>query len=82
MVEVDVVDRLDRRPRVGVGGEEGAPGAGEDVHRLLEELDAGHPGHPVVGEEYRHRVPAKLQLAQTFERSRSGLGAHHPVPSP
>ena len=79
VVEVDVVDRLDRRPGVGVGGEEGAPGAGKQVHRLLEELDTGHSGHPVVGEQHRHQIATKLQLAQGVEGVRAGLGAHHPV---
>ena len=82
MVEVDVVDRLDRRPGVGVGGEEGAPGTGEQVHRLLEELDTGHPRHAVVGEQHRHRIATKLELAEGLEGVRAGFGAHDPVASP
>ena len=79
MVDVHLVDRLDRRFRVGVGGEQGAPGAREEVHRLLEEVDAGHAGHPVVGEQHRHPIATQFQLAQAVEGVRAGLGAHHPV---
>ena len=79
MVEVDVVDRLDRRPGVGVGGEQRPAGAGEQVHRLLEEFDPGHPGHPVIGEQHGDPIAAQLQLAQRFEGARTGLRAHHPV---
>ena len=68
MVEVDDVDRLDRRLGVGVGGEQGPAGAGEQVHRLFEELEAGHLRHPVVGEHHRHHLAAQLQLAQRLER--------------
>ena len=79
MVEVDVVDRLDRGPGVGVGGEQRPAGAGEQVHRLLEEFDPGHPGHPVIGEQHGDPIAAQLQLAQRFEGARTGLRAHHPV---
>jgi hypothetical protein len=54
VVDVDDVDRADRGVGVGVRGEQGSAGAREDVHRLLEELDAGHARHPVVGEQRRH----------------------------
>ena len=78
MVEVDDVDGLDRGVGVGVRGEEGPPGVGEEVHRLLEELEAAHLRHAVVGEQHRHAVAAKLQLAQGLERLGAGLGTHHP----
>ena len=79
VVEVDDVDGLDGGVGVGVGGEQGAPGVGEEVHRLLEELETAHVGHPVVGEQHRDEVATQLQLAQRLQRLRAGLGAHHPV---
>src|SRR5690606_5008903 len=79
VVDVDDVDRLDRRVGVGVGGQQGAPRVREQVHRLLQEGDAVHLRHAVVGEDGRDGVPAQLDLAQGFERVRPGGGAHDAV---
>ncbi len=79
VVDVDQVDRLDRRVGVGVGGEQGPAGVRGDVHGLLEELDAVHLRHAVVGEDRRHRLAAQRELAQRVERVAAGLGADDPV---
>ena len=50
VVEADVVDRLDRDVGVGVRGEQHELGVGRVHARLLEELDAGHLRHALVGE--------------------------------
>ena len=71
VVEVDDVDGLDGRVGVGVGGEQGAPGVGEEVHRLLQELEAAHLGHPVVGEQHRH---ARRPEASAHAASRAPAG--------
>jgi hypothetical protein len=73
VVDVDDVDRADRGVGVGVRGEQGSAGAREDVHRLLEELDAGHARHPVVGEQRRHAGAAQLDLLQRLQRLLAGL---------
>jgi len=80
VVEVDDVDRPDGR--VGVRGEQDAPRQREQVHRVFEELDAGHRGHPVVGEDHGHLLAAQLDLAQCFQRRRARLGPHDPMPLP
>ena len=79
MIEVDDVDGLDGGVGVGVGGEQGTPGVGEQIHRLLEELETTHAGHPVVGEQDRDQVATKLQLTQGLQRLGAGLGTHHAV---
>ncbi len=79
VVDVDDVDRRDRRVGVRVGGEQSAPGPGEQVHGLLEELDAVQPGHPVVGEDRGDGVAAELHLAQSVEGLLRILRAHDPV---
>ena len=78
-VDVDHVDRRDRGVGVGVGGEQRAAGPREQVHRHLEEVDAVHLRHPVVGQEHRHRVAPELQLAQRLEPFGGRRRAQHPV---
>ena len=80
MVEVDDVDGVDRRVGVGVGGQQHPAGQRKDVHRLLEELDAAHLRHPVVGDEHRDGVAAQLEFLERLERVGPGFGAHDPVP--
>ena len=78
VVEVDHVDRLDGRVGVGVGGQQGPPGVREQVHGLLQELQAAHLGHAVVGQQHRHQVAAELDLPQRLQRLRPRLGPHDP----
>ena len=67
VVERDAVDRVDRRLGVGVGGEEHALGLGGEPHRLLQELDARHLRHALVGEQQRDRIAAQLQSIEQLE---------------
>ena len=68
VVDVDHVDGRDRSVGVGVRREQRPPCAREQVHRLLEELDAAHLRHAVVGEQHRDPRAAQLQLAQDLHR--------------
>jgi hypothetical protein len=79
MVQVDHVDGVDRGAGVGVGGEQHPPRPRVDVHRLLEELDPAHLGHPVVGQDHRDQVPAQLHLPQRLQRRGRRFGPHDPV---
>jgi dihydrofolate reductase len=79
VVDVDDVDRIDRRLGIGVRGQQHPPSGWEQVHRRFQELDPVHLRHPVVGEHDRHRVTAQLHLAQRVQGRRAGLGAHHAV---
>ena len=79
MVQVDDVDRLDRGVGVGVRRQQHPAGQRIQVHRLFQELDATHLRHSVVGDEYRDRVAAQLELGERLEGVRAGLGAHDPV---
>ena len=67
MIDVDHVDRGDRGLRVGVGRQQRAPSPRKQPQRLLQELDAAHLGHPVVGEQHRHLATADLHLTQGVE---------------
>ena len=49
---------------------------------LLQELDAGHARHPVVGQQQRGDVAPHRELAQSVERIGPALGPHdqmHPT---
>ena len=59
----DLVDGLDRGLGVGVGGEQHALGAGDDLARLHEEVGARQPGHPLVGHQQRDLVAARDEVA-------------------
>ena len=51
------VDRLHQIVDVREGGEHDADRVRGDVLAPPQELDAGHPGHPVIGEDDRHLLP-------------------------
>ena len=79
MVEVDDVDRVDRRVGVGIRGQQDPARQRIDVHGLFEELDAAHLRHPVVGDEHRHGVSAQLELVDRLEGVRPGFRTDDPV---
>jgi hypothetical protein len=70
VIDVDEVDRLDGRVGVRVRGQQRPARVGEQVHRLLQELDAVHLRHPVVGEQHGDPAAAQLELTQRVQ----GLG--------
>jgi hypothetical protein len=82
VVDVDQVDGVDRRVGVGIRREQHPAGQREEVHRGLEELDAVHLGHAVVGQQQGNLVAAQLDLAQRLQRLVAGAGPDHPVPVP
>jgi uncharacterized membrane protein YiaA len=79
VVEVDDVDRLDRGVGVRVRGQQHPAGVREQVHRLLEELDAVHLRHPVVGQHHGDLAAAQLELLAARPAPLAGLGADDPV---
>ena len=79
VVEVDLVDRLDRRLGVGVRGEEHALGVGDDLARLDEVVGPGHAGHALVGDEHRDLLAAGADLADEVQRLGAGGRAQDPV---
>ena len=68
VVDLGGVDGADGGFGVGVGGEQDALGLGVDGDGLLEEVDAGHAGHALVGEEEGDGLLALLKLAADVER--------------
>ena len=73
VVEADLVDRAHRHLGVGVRGQEDALGGGRQVCGLRQQLDAGHPGHALVGDDQRHRIAARGQSCrEDLERILAG----------
>src|SRR3954451_9748101 len=79
VVDVDDVDGGDGRIRVRVGGQQGPSSAWKHIHRRLEELDAAHLGHAVVGEQDGHPASPQLDVPQCFECLGSRACADDPV---
>ena len=82
LVQADLVDRPDRHVGVRVGGEEDPLGIRRQLHGGGQELDAGHPGHPLVDDEQRHRRVAQGQAADRVEGGRAGVGGDDPYSVP
>ena len=79
VIEVDDVDRLDGGVGVRIRGEQRPPRVREQIHRLLEELEAGHLRHAMVREQHRDRIATQLQLAQRLQRLGARLRPYHAV---
>ncbi len=79
VIEVDDVDRVDRGIGVGIGGEQHSPRVRMQVHGLLQEFDAVHPGHAVVGDQHRDRLVAQFQFTQGFQGLRTRFRAQDAV---
>ena len=83
LVEVVVdacgVDGADGGFGVGVGGEQDALGVREHGDGALEEVDAGHAGHALVGKEESDGFFAFEELSAHVERGLTGSGAQDAV---
>ncbi len=79
MVQVDDVDGVDGGMGVGVRGQQHPLGGRIEVHRRLEEVDTGHLGHPVVGDEHRDRLTSQLELLEGVQRVRARFRPHDPI---
>ena len=79
MVEADRVDRRDGDLGVGVGREQDPLRVGVDLLDGLEELDAGHARHPLVGEEERHGRSSQLEAVRGVEGGGATVGGHDAV---
>jgi hypothetical protein len=79
VVQRDLVDRLDRRRRVGVRGQQHPLGARDELPGGDEVIGARHPRHPLVGDQQRHLLAARDELAQQLEPLVARAAAHDPV---
>ena len=82
MIDIHNVDRCDCRIRVGVRGEQRTARPGHQVHRCLEEVDAVHPRHPIVGEDGSDLVAAEDHFSDEIQPIRAVVGAQYAVVGP
>ena len=79
VVEADVVDRRDGHVGVGVRRQQQVLRPRRMSTRLLQQLDAGHLRHPLVGGDQRHRLVAQRQPGQHVQRLGPRRRAHDAV---
>ncbi len=75
IVDVDFVDGVDGRAGVGVSGEQRALGVGINLLGFIQEADAIHVRHTLIGQQQRYRVVSHAQLAQDFQPGVTRVGA-------
>ncbi len=79
VVELRLVDGLDGRRRVRVGGEQHALGARVELAGAAQELQARHARHALVHQEEGHRVVRQLGLLQQLQRGFARVGPQDAV---
>src|SRR5579864_8761263 len=79
IVDAGGVDGFDGGVGVGVGGQQGTLGGGEEIRGLGEEADAVEFGHALIGKEERDCVVARFEAMKRVERFVGGGGAHDAV---
>ena len=79
VVQVDHVDGVDGGTCIGVGGQEYTPSGREEVHGLLQEIDAVHLRHPVIRQQQRHHIAAQLQFPKRLQSLVARLGPDDPI---
>ena len=82
VVEVHLVDRLDRRLGVGVGREQYPFGRRHDFTRAHQVVGPRQTRHPLVRHQHRHLLRTADQFAQRLERLVPGTGTNDPVARP
>ena len=79
IIDVGFVDGADGGIGVGIGGEQGALGVGEDAHAFLEKRHTVHVRHALVGQQEGHAIVADFQLFEERERAFGGIASDHAV---
>ncbi len=61
------VDGVDRRFRIGVRGQDHPSGQRIESPCRLQQFDAGHLRHPLIGDQQRRLVSRRSQFAQSLQ---------------
>ena len=79
VIDIDDVDRRDGGVGVGVRGEQRPACLRNQIHGLLEEVDAVHPRHAIVGQDRRHLLAAQHDFPDRLQRFLARVGPHDPI---
>src|SRR5690606_7452016 len=79
VVQAGLVDRLDGRLGVRVGGEQHAARLGEQLPRAADELEPAHLRHALVDQEEGDVVATQLGLLRELQSALAGVGPQHAV---
>src|SRR5215471_12209733 len=79
MMDLGLIDSLDGRICIGVGGQQDAARLRVEVDRLADELHTVHFRHALVREEQSHSFISLLQTVQGLQGARTGIGAHDAI---
>ncbi len=77
VVEANNVDGANSSVDVGVGRQEDAPGVGEKLDGLFEQVNPSHSRHTVIGQKQGDLIAAQFQFSQRFKGSGARFGAQH-----
>ena len=73
------IDGGDSGIGVSVGGQQGALGLREQLHRFPQHIEAGHLRHALIGQGERQAVASRLELLHQIDRAASGIGSQDAV---
>src|SRR5260370_39940501 len=79
MMDPGLINGLDRRVCIGVGGQQDAARLRVEVNRLGDDLHAVHYRHALVCEEQSHGFIPLLQAVQSLQRAGTGIRAHDAI---
>ena len=68
-MNVDFVNGVDSGAGVGIRSQQGPLGVGINFPGFVEETDAIHLGHALIGQQQRDSVVANSEFAQQFQTS-------------
>jgi hypothetical protein len=49
------------------------------IHGLLKEVDAVHPGHPIISQDRGDLLAPQHHVLDSLQRLLSGVGTHDPI---
>ena len=79
IIDIGLIDGADGGVRVGVGSEQGPLGFRINVLRFLQEGDAVHARHALIGQKQCHAVAADLELLEQVERALGRIASNDAI---
>ena len=78
-MNVDLVDGVDGGAGVGIRGQQGPLGIGINFSGLVEEADAIHMRHALIGQEQSYSIVSNSEFAQQFQSRIARVRSQHAI---